>query len=280
MEDQHIHPLPAENQQFLTPAAQRAAPKSRLYCLLALLFMPLLAIGCQNNGTAASPETVAEETPSPRPPIYDAEKTVFCLNMLSNVLFNVENSMDYLNQQGKSVINAMLADGEVKSLIGNWEVAWGPEIFVSNSATCGSSCAVDNLLVLFRYADNNSCQGTCPPKYVLATSGTNSLSNFGWFDEDFKVNVLKKWPAYSKTKTTFPDFANLPDVKTNFSGSVAISIGTQTGIDKLFKLSSGKKGTIYKALKDIAQKLPGKSELSVVGHSLGGALAPTVALAL
>lgn len=253
------------------------------YFLLTIALFGLTACGSGGgqpgkNGAGTPPKSEEFATPE-----YDREQIVFSLNMLSNALFNVDSSMTYLETQANEVISSTLNDQKVISKIGKWEIAWGPKIFVSNKETCGNSCAVDNLLVMFRADERNSFAENRPPKYVLATAGTNTLSEFGWFDEDFKVDVLKQWPVASGNPTSFPDLSSLPDVQEStaedYKNAVAISIGTQTGVSELLKLTSDGM-TITDWLASEFESSAETSEIAVVGHSLGGALSPTLALLL
>jgi hypothetical protein len=100
--------------------------------------------------------------------------------------------------------------------------------------------------------------------YVVAIAGTNAISQYGWFVEDFDVSQLVNWPK------------GFPNGK--------ISAGTAEGLNLLLTMgrgqSAGTNTTLLDYLRAEATAATGPIDIVVVGHSLGGALSPVVATTL
>ncbi|HEV7587325.1 MAG TPA: hypothetical protein VGO40_04270, partial [Longimicrobium sp.] len=161
------------------------------------------------------------------------------------------------NQTGPDLEAKLYADIQAAlvkdaSRIGKWSVAWGP-VVVQHPTT---SYAINAMYV----AESQDHPGT----YVVGIAGTNPSSLFDWLVEDGLVSVQIPW-VYA--------LLSAPDAK--------ISLGTGIGLAILqdAKPGSGIPGagtTLLKFLQGIEHKR-GMS-LIVSGHSLGGALSPTLTL--
>jgi hypothetical protein len=136
--------------------------------------------------------------------------------------------------------------------IGRWEVAWGPVVVQHNT----TSYAI-NAMYLAESLDD-------PGTYVLGIAGTNPASLFDWVVEDALVSVQVPW-IYG--------LLSAPDAK--------IALGTAIGLTILQHAAPGTgiPGTGTTIL-DFLRSIPNKKgmKLIVSGHSLGGALSPTLAL--
>jgi hypothetical protein len=190
-------------------------------------------------------------------------------------MFDVDTFYDSLQGYSRKAIDMVLQNDDIKAKLGHWSVAWGPAVFSDAKDNCAGKCVVDNLLVLYK----RQCAMPGVPEYVLATSGTNGNSKFGWFDEDFDVYKMVQWPDKANYPTIEAFTAQLNAAGSTSSAGVAVSVGTATGVVRLLNMSYGKQGTLYQTLKD---SIPANSTatLAVAGHSLGGALSPALALAL
>lgn len=130
----------------------------------------------------------------------------------------------------------------------DWRIVWGPVVYTYKNA---------------HYQDSGmfvAQQISNPVNYVVAIRGTNSKAFEDWLKEDFDVLARKHWPEATGAK---------------------ISHATHNGLHLLVHHlipDSGLPGagqTIEEFLQSIAGR---RISLSFTGHSLGGALAPTLAL--
>lgn len=184
---------------------------------------------------------------------YDPTRVTFSLNSIANAPSNRKGSVEELQDYAKKLISAVLTDGRIQELIGQWELVWGPVVYQEK----GSRVA-DNAMYVAR-------NKTTPTEYVVAISGTNPISKYGWIHEDFLINPMQDWPYTEKQD---------PESR--------ISNGTNTGLDILISTmedSSEKKLTDYLG-KQVSAAAPKPLSVWVTGHSLGGALSPALALAL
>jgi hypothetical protein len=136
--------------------------------------------------------------------------------------------------------------------IGRWSVAWGPVVVQHNT----TEYAI-NAMYLAESGDE-------PGTYVLGIAGTNPSSLFDWVVEDALVAVQVPW-IYA--------LVSAPGAK--------IALGTAIGLTILQNAAPGTgiPGTGTTIL-DFLRELPKKRGMKLVvsGHSLGGALSPTLAL--
>jgi len=149
-------------------------------------------------------------------------------------------------------------------LKGKWDVVWGPCICTTESDIKDKQgnlvYVTDNTMYMAQSKSN-------PNEYFIGIAGTNSVSKIGWFKEDFDVKGVVAWPP------SFLDINNSSN-----AGQGSISAGTSTGLEKLWKMKDENEGTIWSY---IQKELAGKeASVDVAGHSLGGALSPTLATAL
>ncbi|WP_230583898.1 lipase family protein [Xanthomonas arboricola] len=111
--------------------------------------------------------------------------------------------------------------------------------------------------------------------YVVALSATNPESLYDWFTEDFDVSSVVDFATYTPLLGTAPVAAKKP-VK---PGSAVISMGAATGVWHLLNMVSPSTALAPNTtLLDFLQALDGsKATVIFAGHSLGGALSPTLA---
>lgn len=203
----------------------------------------------------------------PTTPSYNRLQQIFCLNWLSNALLGKSDTQEELEKIASAVVQQTLADPQVVNFIGQWDLVWGPVVFqhtpLPDEPKIFDSVADNTMFIASRTAGNITT-------YVVAIAGTNPISWYGWFIEDFDVHNTVAWS----------------DVLTgNFNGQVSsdgstprISQGTAAGINALLGMSDPKQGTLMHYLAQVVTQGNSSIEVAVSGHSLGGALSATLAL--
>lgn len=137
----------------------------------------------------------------------------------------------------------------------DWQIVWGPAIY-----TFPHAILQDNMMYVAQ-------QISSPSNYVVAVRGTNGLAFWDWVEED--LEVLRKVPWNAPKGVVV-------------QGTPMISKATQDGLDVLLNSlipgpgmpASGQNITTF--LSGLVAS--GKVNLLFTGHSLGGALSPTLAL--
>jgi hypothetical protein len=165
-----------------------------------------------------------------------------------------------------------LGDPAVQKQIGSdWTVAWGPSTVVVGPNTVNWQAGIATFTATnSAYVVHSQSQN----RYVLAIAGTNPSSWFDWVAEDLFLipgvtweSALQTWGASGKpaapTSTTTPNLTS----------------GTFVGITHVLALlDPNTSATLRSFLGGLS--LGTTETLTVTGHSLGGALSPTLALAL
>lgn len=177
---------------------------------------------------------------------WTADQVMFTLAYLA---YDGETSTD-----PKVVLQELTADlAKVAPLQGQWQLVWGPTLFKFDI-----SLLDDNMW----YVARNSVTG----EYVIAIRGTNFDAVLDWIVEDFWISFHKTWP-YGSISGLDPKIAD----------------GTALAIDKLLSVApaAGIPGaglSLPQFLRMQAAAAP--ITVTVSGHSLGGCLSSTLALAL
>lgn len=179
---------------------------------------------------------------------YNPFQQTFALSMFSSGVDGISGTPLELEEKLTQSINDNFS--KYTDLIGTWKIAWGPVVFQS-IIPLGEDHYADNIMYV-AVNDANT--------YTVAIAGTNSKSIYDWIWEDANVKETVSW-EYSPS----------------ISG-VLISKGTSLGVSHLLDM----KTTQGQTLVDFLKQIPNKSEATIIftGHSLGGALSPTLALAL
>lgn len=154
--------------------------------------------------------------------------------------------------------NALLAGGD-------WQVVWGPCVYVAPRT------AEDFALELYASNSMYVAYSKTLNTYVVAIAATDPANLEDWIQEDFDVyaEYTATWPPaipFERTK-----HALLP------ATTPQISAATATGISALLGMTDPKQGTLQAFLNSVANS---EATLIFTGHSLAGALSPTLAFYL
>ncbi|UTW62842.1 hypothetical protein KFE98_01405 [bacterium SCSIO 12741] len=180
------------------------------------------------------------------------QKITFELSMLSNISAYATN-VDPKSIQAWTTAKTKQVLLEGEKYLGKWNLVWGPLVHVEKNAAANTMFMVQS--------------NTSPNKFVIAIAGTNSQSVYDWKVEDCKVRAtnMVKWTSVVDFKESHMDLGK-------------ISEGTHIGLNILLGLRDPETG--YRLLDLIPSILRSGGEIQVTGHSLGGALSPTLALYL
>jgi hypothetical protein len=184
------------------------------------------------------------------PPTYNQSQINFLLSMLSNLAITQKGTADELEVILAGKIDAHLQASVAD--IGVWTRAWGPAVFQAPL-----SQVADNVMYVAQSA-------SAPPQFVVAIAGTNYNSIFDILIEDFFVATQVAWTYGTPPAGTSPK----------------ISTGTWTGLTLLQVMTPGPgmPGANQRLADFLAGVATQPADVTTAGHSLGGALAPALAL--
>jgi hypothetical protein len=197
---------------------------------------------------------------------FNPTQRVFALNYLSNLCMGKKGSAQVLQTWMHTTLDHAFADKDFINWMGQWQLVWGP-VVVSEGEDVTKQVASNTVFVAY-----DAVNAT----YVVAVAGTNPLSTYGWFTEDFMVQEAVAW-VYE-----LPDADRISEHQLSeltAKDPVHISRGTYIGLHILRSMKSNGK-TIQEFLSDEASKHTRSQQVIVSGHSLGGALSATLALSL
>ncbi len=196
---------------------------------------------------------------------YNFEQQIYSLSQTANISFNKRfATLNALQDYVTDTMNGLLSNPSAQNLIGDWSTIWGPYTWCNYAAqdnpkdTSSTPYYSDNTMYLAYNAATN--------QYVLAVAGTNAISWYGWLVEDFSTIKTEPWSKLVPNTT---------------ATTAKISEGTYTGMNILLNeinsQYSGSQSGIVDFLANHMKTAQAGATLAVTGHSLGGALSPTLA---
>src|SRR3982751_2609674 len=179
---------------------------------------------------------------------FNPQQTVFTLSMLAGLGDTLSGNVATIEPALQTLLETKLADPQLQSQIGSWALVWGPAVYE---------------LPLSDRPDNTMFVVSGSEGLVVAVAGTNPYAFLDWIVEDFLVTAQVPWLTGSP-----------------FSFERRISLGTFIGLSALQSLKPGPglhgAGVLLKDF--LATQVSAPITLNIAGHSLGGALSPTLAL--
>lgn len=222
---------------------------------------------------------------------YNVFQQVFSLSQMSNVLFSAKGTTATLQPLAEKGLQFFLPfaggsstpDPSVAPLIGNWTLVWGPVVWKDNpnDANTGPS----NTIFVAHCPQVQFGTNDVRDTYVVAMAGTAVHSVFDIVSEDAGVSTvvsLGDWLGASGWTTTSAPPAP-KDVAVTVKGKPFIDNGTARGVWALLANPVPKDGVAVGGgtyLAAFLAGLPATSTVIFTGHSLGGALSPTLATVL
>ncbi len=193
----------------------------------------------------------------------DTHKRIALLCMIADINYDlVAASEEELRQNTLKINDLLQHNADVRAYLGtDWQVVWGPAI--SNSIKKSSTSKVDSFVTdNTMYVARGTDLATGKPLYVVAIAGTNAVSRKGALFEDFNVFNEKEWGTQKAWGSP---------------NSGKISAGSALGLSILTAMSDPATGkTLLQFLSTLNDA--GPTQVAFTGHSLGGALAPVMAL--
>ena len=107
---------------------------------------------------------------------YTEQQVIYALNSIANAPSGKHGTVEELGAYAEIVLHRTFNNSAIIDLIGEWEVVWGPKVYQVENST-----VADNAMYVAR-------NKTSPTQYVVAISGTNPISAYGWIVEDFMIN--------------------------------------------------------------------------------------------
>jgi hypothetical protein len=230
--------------------------------------------------------TAAQDERSDRPteglaaggsgPKFDAFQQAFYVGGMANKAAILQSSRPgALQEQFVASVAAYLSDEGVKENVGEWKVVWGPVLWQNE----GSDVADNSMLVLHNPAVKFP-RGERRDTYIVGIAGTNAPSAYDWFTEDLAVRKVVKFDEFRPFDEDPPAPTKTESVDDT---QPFIALGTATGVYRLAHLKPpsdlrGANQNIAEFLKELKGVKGKDSTLIFTGHSLAGALSPTLAL--
>jgi hypothetical protein len=206
----------------------------------------------------------------------DVFQQVFSLSLASNLVNDYTGPLTGLQQALQFGLTQLV----FPAVDNQWKLVWGPVVWKKKPEV--DSTGPDNSWYIAFHPNLQFEDGSVHPTYVIAVAGTPVRSTYAWFGQNFAVDSVvdfKDWVAGG--------IQSLPvavrSVKDIVPGNAYIAMGTATGVHILLT-SPAPEGAASAGttLLDFVKNLDQSSSPRFIatGHSLGGALSPSLALGL
>ncbi|NET07061.1 MAG: hypothetical protein F6K16_20645 [Symploca sp. SIO2B6] len=180
-----------------------------------------------------------------------------CDSLLSQDIETDAGISEQLQQKIQTKLNQVFANSQLKELVGQWDMLWGPIIYqsqISQQHKC------DHLMYVVQKPNTTQC--------IITIAGKSS--DYRWFSENFEdwATCLK---SLSMNQGSIPK--DIDDIY--------IYKGASIGLNILMNQMTYEGQTLLSWLQSYTEKSPQKEmEIIVTGHEHGGVLSASLALAL
>jgi hypothetical protein len=188
---------------------------------------------------------------------FDLWQQAYTLAQQSGSVSAQQGTPDTLASALATLLNEFYTRAE--TAIGTWSTVWGPVVFESEP---GPTSYADNVMYVAANADSSV--------YLIGIAGTSPNSKYDINQEDLAVQDTVAWSAA---------FPSLPKYSQPSGLNPYLSVGTALGVNNLLGMVDSSSQTLLEFLQSLPSSTIGKkATLIFAGHSLAGALSPSLAL--